>query len=185
MKANRRLIPALLSLAFASFTAATAVAALKPEAQVRVDARIAAVKIAAADPEVIAAVVAQNAALPAERAAMTQALWGRIKSDDQPLIRALSTNAAAKVLQAKCGEWANEAFVSDSHGIKVAFLSRPTNWSHAGKPKHEEPMAGHVWQGTIEADVSTGLHQLQVAVPVMKDGVPIGSLVVGLNLAKL
>ena len=184
MTSHRSLIALLVGLAFASFTAATAVA-LNPEAQIRVDARVAAVQFVATDPEIVAAVAAQNAALSPVQSAMTQVAWSRIKDDDEPLIHALSSNAAAVVLRAKCGEWANEAFVSDQRGIKVAFLSRPTNWSHAGKPKHEEPMAGRVWQGAIEADISTGLHQLQVSVPVLQNGVPIGSLVVGLNLEKL
>ena len=46
-------------------------------------------------------------------------------------------------------------------------------------------MAGKTWQGPIEVDESTGLQQIQVAVPVLDSGKPIGSLVIGLSLAKL
>ena len=38
---------------------------------------------------------------------------------------------------------------------------------------------------TVEIDASTGLQQVQVAVPVMDGGKPIGSVVVGLQVARL
>jgi hypothetical protein len=69
--------------------------------------------------------------------------------------------------------------------MKVAFLSKTTSWSHKGKAKHDVPMAGKTWQGTIEVDKSTGQQQIQIAVPVLDGGKPIGSLVVGLAVAKL
>jgi hypothetical protein len=46
-------------------------------------------------------------------------------------------------------------------------------------------MNGKTWQGTIEVDESTGLQQIQIAVPVLSDGKPIGSLVVGLSVSTL
>ena len=70
-------------------------------------------------------------------------------------------------------------------GTKAAFLSKTTGWSHKGKPKHDLPMSGKSWQGPVEVDESTGLQQVQVAVPVLDGGKPVGSLVVGLSLSKL
>jgi hypothetical protein len=46
-------------------------------------------------------------------------------------------------------------------------------------------MSGAVWQGEPEVDESTGVKQLQVAVPVLDGDKPIGSLVVGISLTKL
>jgi hypothetical protein len=46
-------------------------------------------------------------------------------------------------------------------------------------------MSGKSWQGKVEVDESTGLQQVQVAVPVLDNGQAIGSLVVGLSLSKL
>ena len=40
-------------------------------------------------------------------------------------------------------------------------------------------------QGEVEVDESTGLQQVQIAVPVLDGGKPIGSLVVGLSLTKM
>ena len=74
---------------------------------------------------------------------------------------------------------------SDAKGGKVGFLNKPTSWSHLGKPKHDVPMSGHVWQGKLELDKSSGARQIQIAVPVLKDNQPIGSLVVGISLSDL
>jgi hypothetical protein len=46
-------------------------------------------------------------------------------------------------------------------------------------------MQGKPWQGPVEVDESSGQQQLQIAVPVLDGGKPIGSLVVGLSLSKL
>ncbi len=46
-------------------------------------------------------------------------------------------------------------------------------------------MTGKMWQGPIELDESSGLKQLQIAVPVVDGGKPIGSPVVGLSISKL
>jgi hypothetical protein len=75
--------------------------------------------------------------------------------------------------------------VSGADGSKVAFLTKPSSWSHAGKPKHDKPMTGKTWQGDVEVDASTGARQIQVSVPVLDGGKPIGSIVVGFSIAKL
>jgi hypothetical protein len=46
-------------------------------------------------------------------------------------------------------------------------------------------MTGKNWQGPVEVDESSGQQQLQVSVPVLDGGKPIGSLVVGLSVTKL
>ena len=138
----------------------------------------------AAEPELIKAVAAQNLQLPAEYADMTQIKWAALAELD-PLVTALCKNAAARVLKARKTAGLSEIFVSDKEGRKVAFLAKPTNWSHEGKPKHEQPMKGEVWEGRVEHDESTGLMQVQVAVPVLQDDKPIGSLVIGVELDSL
>lgn len=158
--------------------------ALAPEVQAKVDARIKAIQTWAADPAVVAAVKAQNASLPADHAAMTQDKWKTAPVLD-PLVRSFTKNPVAEVLKKNKDEAVSEAFVSDANGLKVGFLNKTSSWSHQGKPKHDVPMTGKTWQGEIEVDESTGLQQVQVAVPVLDGGKPIGSLVVGLALSKL
>ncbi|MEN9576674.1 MAG: hypothetical protein RL514_4529 [Verrucomicrobiota bacterium] len=115
---------------------------------------------------------------------MTQDKWKTLTVLD-PFVRQFSRNPVAALLKAKQSDVVSEAFVSDANGLKIAFLSKTSGWSHKGKAKHDEPMAGKTWQGPAEVDESTGLQQVQVAVPVLDGGKPIGSLVVGLSLAKL
>jgi hypothetical protein len=157
---------------------------LAPALALQVQARVAEVKTWAADPAVVGAVVAQNGALPPAYAGMTQENWKALTILD-PFVRSFSKNPAGLFLKSRKAPWVSEAFLSDAKGLKVAFLSKPSNWSHAGRPKHDQPLAGQDWQGAVELDESTGLQQLQVAVPVLKDGSPVGVLTVGISLSKL
>lgn len=176
-------IAAIALLAFAALANLSA-AELDPAVQAKVDAKVSTIKEWAADPVLVAAVVAHNAQLPADCAAVTQEKWKALSLLD-PFVRSFSKNEAGLMLKAKKGDWVTEAFLSDAKGIKVAFLSKTSNWSHAGMPKHEVPMSGKIWTGPLTVDESTGLQQIQVAVPVLKDGQPIGSLVVGVSPSKL
>jgi hypothetical protein len=152
--------------------------------QARIDQWITTAREWAAAPALVAAVVAQNQQPPPAYAGMTQEKWAALAETD-PLVQRLMRNEIAQLLRAKRTEAVAEAFLSDASGAKVAFLAKPTNWSHQGKPKHDEPMAGKVWQGKLELDRSSGMRQIQIAVPVLKDGTPVGSLVVGVALSAL
>lgn len=182
MKRSLFLRGILLAFAAAAFSARAA--DLDPAVQAKVNAKIAEIKTWAADPAIVAAVAAHNAQLPTDQADMTQEKWKALSLLD-PFVRSFTKNEAGVALKAKKADWSTEAFVSDAKGLKVAFLAKPSNWSHAGMPKHEDPMLGKSWQGAVAIDESTGLQQLQVSVPVLKDGKPIGSLVVGLSMGKI
>jgi hypothetical protein len=170
---------ALLAVQFAA-RAAEIDAAL----QAKIDAQIKTIQTWAADPVIVKAVKDHNASLPADQAAMTQDKWKALTLLD-PFVRSFSKNEAAGVLKAKKTDQVAEVFLSDAEGLKVAFLNKPSNWSHKGKPKHDVPMTGKTWQGPVELDASTGIECVQVAVPVLDGDKPIGSLVVGLSLSKL
>lgn len=174
----------LLVGALVSFLPLARAEGLDPAVQAKVNASVAEVRQWAADPAVVKAVQAHNASLPADQAAMNQEKWKALTILD-PFVRGFTKNEAAVLLRAKKSAAVAEAFLSGADGLKVAFLAKPTNWGHKGKPKHDEPMVGKTWQGPVEVDESTGLQQLQVAVPVLDGGKPIGSLVVGLSLSKL
>jgi hypothetical protein len=174
----------LVVLSVAVMASAAVAGPLDPAVQAKVDAQVKAIQAWAADPAVVAAVKAQNASPAADVAAMTQDKWTGLSVLD-PFVRALTKNAAATFLKGKKTDAVNEAFVSSADGAKVAFLSKTTNWSHKGKPKHDLPMSGKTWQGAVEVDESTGVQQVQVSVPVMDGGKAIGSLVVGVSPSKL
>ena len=157
---------------------------LEPAVQAKVNDQIKIIQTWANDPIVIKAVKDHNNSLPADHAAMTQDKWKSLTLLD-PFVRSFSKNEAGVFLKSKKTEVVSEAFLSDANGLKVAFLNKTSSWSHKGKPKHDEPMNGKTWQGPIELDESTGLQQVQIAVPVKDGDKVIGSLVVGLALSKM
>lgn len=175
---------AVLSIYLAAAGAAPAAVLGDPAAQAKVDARVAEIRRWAADPAIVAAVAAQDAALPAGFAAMTEAKWMTLSPFD-PFVRSFAKNPAAAALRSKKASWASKAFVCDARGYKVAFLEKTISWCHAGTPKHEVPMSGGTWQGRISVDPTTGSADLQVSVPVLSEGKPIGSLVVNLRMSEL
>jgi hypothetical protein len=152
--------------------------------QAKLNARAQTLRYWAASPAVVTAVKAINAQVPAEYAAMSEDKWAALSVLD-PFVRSFTRNSAADYLKASKPPEVSEAFISSANGMKVAFLSKTTSWSHKGKPKHEVPMGGKTWQGQVEVDKSTGQEQIQLAVPVLDGGKPIGSLVVGLSVSKL
>lgn len=166
------------SSSFAAEADAALVAKLAP--------KFAELKALAANPAVVDAVAAHNKAPSADAKAMTQDKWKAAALLD-PFVRSLTKNPAADALKAAQGKdpALAEAFVSGVDGTKVAFLAKTTSWSHKGKAKHDNPMAGKNWTGGVEVDESTGVSQIQIAVPVLQGGKPIGSLVVGYAVSKL
>ena len=181
---NRRVLSRLLVVAMLGLSAPAGAAGLEATAQAKVDAKLQEIQGWAADAAIVGAVRAYNAGKSPEAAAMDQNKWSSVSVID-PLVRGLTRNPAAEFLKGKKGEGVSEAFLSGADGGKVAFLGKPTNWSHQGKPKHQQPMSGKIWQGEVEVDESSGLQQVQVAVPVLDGGKPIGSLVVGLSVGML
>jgi hypothetical protein len=159
-------------------------AELEKAVQDKIDAKVKEIAAWAVDPVVVKAVKEQNESPSADVKAMTQEKWKGLSQLD-PFVRALTKNAVGQFLKGKKDDQVAEAFVSSADGTKVGLLGKTTNWCHKGKAKHDDPMAGKTWQGPVEMDESSGIKSVQVAVPVLDGGKPIGSLVVGLNLAKL
>lgn len=158
--------------------------AITPAVQAKIDAQIKVIATWAADAAVVDGVKAHNASVPADQAALNQDKWKALTVLD-PLVRGFTKTAAGQFLKSKKDDLITEAFVSDAAGLKVGFIAKTSNWSHKGKDKHDVPMTGKSWQGPVEVDESSGQQQLQVAVPVLDGGKPIGSLVVGLSITKL
>lgn len=175
----------LIALALTAFVPVLSQAApLDAPLQAKVDAQIKLIESWAADSAVVDAVKAHNAGPSGDAAAMTQDKWKSLTVLD-PFVRSFSKNPVAELIKSRKGEAVSEAFISGADGTKVAFLAKTSGWSHKGKAKHDVPMSGKTWQGDVEVDESTGLQQVQVAVPVLDGGKPVGSMVVGLSLTKL
>lgn len=157
---------------------------LAPEMKAKVDAQLKLFQPLGSDPVVVKAVKEYNLAPPAEAQGMTQEKWKGL-TVISPEVRYFSKNALAEHLKGKRTPVVAELFVSGANGAKAAFFSKTTSWSHLGKPKHDQPMAGKTWIGPVELDESTGKQSVQVAFPVLDAGKPIGSVVVGLDVSKL
>jgi hypothetical protein len=138
----------------------------------------------AENPELVAAVRGYNDKGRESTKDMDQDKWSKLTIMD-PILKDIRSNATAKLLQSKRADVVSEAFVCGADGTKVSFLSKPSYWSHKGKAKHDEPMAGKTWVGKPEKDASTGLSQVQFALPILDAGQPIGSLVIGVAVNRL
>lgn len=154
---------------------------LSAEQRAKVEAKLTILKVWGSAPEIVGAV---QAAPVAWAATMDQTKWTAL-SVLSPEVKALSKNDAAVWVRGQKDPAVSEAFVSRADGTKVAFLGKPTSWSHKGKPKHDVPMTGKTWIGDIETDESTGVKQVQVSFPVLAGSKVVGSMVVGLQISKL
>jgi hypothetical protein len=150
----------------------------------KVEAKLKQLSSWSTDKKIVDFVRNANANPPAESKDMTQEKWTNLNMLS-PEVKAFSKNELANYLRTIKDPSVSEIFVSCANGTKAAFLSKTTNWSHKGKPKHDIPMSGKTWTGKPELDESSGVQQVQIALPVLDNGKSIGSIVVGLNLSKL
>lgn len=159
---------------------------LDAKLQPKLDAKILEAKKIAADSKIVAAVKNANSAPAAQAKELNQDKWQKMTILD-PFVSTLIKGEVGSALKAysQKDDSIAEAFVSAADGTKVGFLSKTSGWSHKGKAKHDNPMSNKVWQGDIEVDDSTGVKQIQISVPVLDGGKPIGSLVIGYKIAKL
>lgn len=158
--------------------------ALTPEQRTALNKQVEEFKKVVSDTKVVEAVKTVNTAALVDYKDMTQDKWKELPVLD-PKVRYFSKNPTAEFLKSKKSDAITEIFVNAADGTKVAFLSKTSNWSHKGKAKHDDPMAGKTWQGSVEVDESTGLKSVQVALPVMDGSKAIGSMTVGFSVTKL
>jgi len=158
-----------------------------PEIKAKLDVEIKHLASLSTDPEIVNGVKAHNAtAASAEALAMTNDKWHTLSVLD-PFVRAVAKSPVSEYLKnkKKSDETIAKIFVSGADGFKVGFDAKTEHWTHKGLPKHEVPMTGETWIGTVKVDDSTGQQLIQVGLPVLDDGKPIGSVVVGLRVDKL
>lgn len=133
---------------------------------------------------VIVGVQKHNQGLDKKYSDLDNAKWKKLAANDQ-LLKELQSNDVSQFLKNDSPEYVTEVFVSGLDGKKVALTKKTTSWDHSGKEKHELPLKNKDWQGKIELDDSTGIHQIQISVPILKNSKVIGSLVVGVSVVKL
>jgi len=173
-----------LTLAIFALTAAS-LGQAPPEIKEKLDAKIKQLEPFRTDPQVVSAVKAYNATTPtAEAKAMTNEKWHSL-SVLAPFVRSIGKTPLSEYLKTKRDDVIAKIFVSGADGGKVGFDAKTEHWTHKGMPKHEVPMTGKTWIGPVKLDDSTGLQMIQVGLPVLDGGKPIGSIVFGFRVDKL
>jgi len=165
--------------------ASTSFAQAPAELQAKLSAKIKQLEAFSTDPQVVSAVKSYNSTTPSPEAkAMTNEQWHSLTLFD-PFVHAVGKSALSEYLKTKRDDEIAKVFVSGADGGKVGFDAKTEHWTHKGLPKHEVPMSGKMWIGTVKLDDSTGLQMIQVGLPVLDGGKPIGSIVFGLRADKL
>lgn len=187
MTINRAIRPVSLTALGLLVLAAQVVAFdITPAVQVELDKQKTVIAAWAADPVIAGAVKAQNATGPIQ--GMDNPKWKTVRRSDAA-VKALQQSPAGQLLKSKVEAASgafNEAFLNASRGEKVAFVEKTTSYIHAGQAKFDVPFTtGKAWQGKLEFDESSQTHAVQISVPVVADGKPVGVLVVGVNLTHL
>ena len=138
----------------------------------------------AASPIVVEAVLAQNSKGPI--AGMDNAKWKTVPESDA-LVKGFITNEAGKFLQTELAKTEGVcvgAFLNAAQGEKVAFSDKTGSYIHKGSAKFDVPFTtGKAWQGKPELEDK--IYVIQISVPVLSDGKPVGALVVEIDGSKL
>ena len=138
----------------------------------------------AASPVVVEAVLAQNAKGPIP--GMDNAKWKTVPEND-PIVQGFINNEAGKFLTAEMANTGGvcvSAFLNAAQGEKVAFTDKTGSYIHKGSDKFDVPFTtGKNWQGKPELEGK--VYIIQISVPVLSEGKPIGALVVDVDGSKL
>jgi len=180
MKTSSIILGSLVLLLFSAAIGAE----MSPAQKAKVTALLDSMSVLGKDPVIVAAVKKQNAELPAILQGLDNAKWKDLGSES-PEVTSLAKNELAHYLRGKVHHTVIELFISDAEGRKVVFFTKTTSFIHKGKAKHDQPMQGKKWLGDLELDESTKQMQIQGSFPVLDNGKPIGSVVLGFWVPKL
>jgi hypothetical protein len=155
------------------------------------------IKELAANPVLVAAIVAQNAISAGYDQAKIDALdaqWrAEVDASAKPLIDATLANAAsaylAKVQEESAGKF-TEIFATDARGLNAAQSAVTSDYWQGDEDKFTKTFPvgpDAVFLSDVEQDESTQTYQSQVSITVVDPatGAPIGSITVGVDLSTL
>jgi hypothetical protein len=138
----------------------------------------------AASPVVVEAVLAQNEKGPIP--GMDNAKWKTVPESD-PIVQGFINNEAGKFLASEIAGTDGicvGAFLNAAQGEKVAFTDKTGSYIHKGSAKFDVPYTtGKTWQG--DPALEDTVYLIQISVPVLSEGKPIGALVVEIDGSKL
>lgn len=155
------------------------------KAQTLIDTKL---KALAADPEIVAAVKAQNEKNAALTQADVDALDKKWKDGDTALIDGVVGNALSKKLKGlveSSGGLYTEIFVTDNKGLNVGQNDKTSDYWQGDEDKWKKPFAGQNDITDVEMDESTQTYQLGISIPIKDGDTFIGALTVGANAEML
>jgi len=110
-------------------------------------------------------------------AGMSNAKWDELPDND-PVVKGFQTSAAGKVVS----KWEedkgiNKLYIRDEKGNLVAGSNKPLLYNVATRGPFVNGIKGTVWDsGSVKPDPTTQKKSVQIGVPVMDGGKPIGVL---------
>ena len=150
-----------------------------------------------ADPEVVEAVKAQNAAeaglSDADIEAKDKAWRAETEAAEKPMIEAVLANSLSKFLMAKKDASAGlitEIFVTDAKGLNVGQSDPTSDYWQGDEAKWQKTFQvgpGAIFVDEVEKDESTQMLQSQVSATIVDPatGAAIGAVTLGINVEQL
>ncbi|MCO5142489.1 MAG: hypothetical protein M9962_05305 [Oligoflexia bacterium] len=136
------------------------------------------------NPKLIEKIKSQNESLPKILHIVSNKNWKNYNGSSD-VIKFLEKNELAKELRELMPFYVSEFFVSDMNGKKVLFFEKTTWFDHSKLEKYLVPKKGSIWKGKMERDESSGIHQVQVGLPVRDKNKIIGVATFGLSIVRL
>jgi C4-dicarboxylate-specific signal transduction histidine kinase len=130
----------------------------------------------AANPAVIAAVKSANAKgglVPG----MTNSKWEDLKDTDSTVTDIQNSDASKFLKSQEADKGINKLYARDEKGNLVAGSTKPALFNNAARPPFKMAMEGKPYSDSeVKEDLTTKKKSVQLSVPIMSDGKPIGVL---------
>lgn len=146
--------------------------AIPPDVQAKVEKYQQKLVEWAANPVIVAAVKEANTKGPGS---MNNAVWSDL-DDNDPKVKAFQASAAGKMLKTwEEDKGINKLFIRDEKANLVAASSKALLFNNASRPQFSGALKGQVWGGKeMKPDPTTQVMSVQIAVPILDGGKPIG-----------
>lgn len=180
-RSNIRAVLTVLVLCLSAALVPVAQAELPPAAQAKVDKYKKLLSEWAKEPVIVAAV--KEAAGGDGLVGMTNAKWEALAETDGAVTAVLTSPAGQLMTKLEADPGINKLYLRDGNGNIVAASSKPLLYSIANRPAMAAMTTSQPWaQGEVKPDPTTQVKSVQMAVPVMDKGKPIGVLHTGVTI---
>lgn len=171
----------VLILSIGSALAPVAHAELPPAAQAKVDKYKKLLSEWAKEPVIVAAVKEANAGDGA--VGMSNAKWDALTDTDAAVTAVLTSPAGQLMTKLEADAGINKLYLRDAKGNIIAASNKPLLYSIANRPAMTVMTTSQPWaQGEVKPDPTTQIKSVQMAVPIMDHGKPIGVLHTGVTI---